>query len=206
MSVSRRSVLGWGAACAAAWPSLAQAAATPGDMTIGGLDSRVRLLEYASLTCPHCAAFHASVFPRLKTEYIDTGRIAFTLREFPTPPAPVSFAMFQLARAGGADAATYYERVAILFARQQAILGTGTMGGVRDALITIGAEWGLPQEEVMAVIQDQAGAERVQATVDEGHARYGIGRTPSLVLNDRLLDVALTFEALAPELDRALAG
>lgn len=203
MTMSRRGLVLAGAAFALT-PTRSHAA-VPGDMTIGAAGARVRLVEYASLTCGHCAAFHASAFPQLKAAYIDTGRIAFTLREFPTPPAPVAFAMFQVARCGGADAATYFERVGELFGQQRAILSTGSNAGVRDALLAIGRGWGLADAEMLAAMQDEAGVARVEAMVAEGHAR-GVDRTPSFVLNDRLLAVAATFEGLSAELDRALSA
>lgn len=184
MAVTRRLILAAGALSAAglAAPG-AWATSEPGDMTIGDPTASVQVIEYASLTCPHCAAFHAEVFPEIKANYIDPGRIGFTLREFPTQPAPVSIGMFQLARCGGADAATYFERVAVLFQQQQAILATGTMGGVRDALLALGAGWGLTREQVMAALTDEAGAARVRATVEAGVAEYAISSTPTLLVN-----------------------
>ena len=200
MKISRRLVLGAGAAALA--PSMASA--VEGDMTIGDPAAAVQLVEYASLTCGHCAAFHASAFPRLKAEYIDTRRIGFTMREFPTPPAPVSFAMFQVARIG-ADPATYFERVAILFGEQHAILDTGTMAGVRDALVAIGARWGLSRDQVVAAVTDQAGSDRVTATVNDGIARFNVEATPWFVLNDQSLARGSgTYESISGALNSAL--
>jgi protein-disulfide isomerase len=207
MTVSRRIVLAAGVAGVGAAVLPSYAAAIAGDMTIGDPAAAVQLVEYASLTCPHCAQFHAEVFPRLKADYIDTRRIGFTLREFPTPPAPVALAMFQLARCGGADAATYFERVGVLFLEQRAILSTGTGEGVRDALIAIGARWGLSRDQVMAAMMDQEGVTRVTATVEDGHQRFDIHGTPALVLNDRLLEgpASLTYPGLSAALNAALA-
>ena len=207
MAVSRRQVVvaGMAGAVVAALP--APATAIAGDMTIGDPAAAVHLVEYASLTCPHCALFHAEVFSRLKAEYIDTRRIGFTLREFPTAPAAVSLAMFQLARCGGADAATYFDRVGVLFQEQRAVLSTGTGEGVRDALIAIGARWGLSPDQVMAAMMDQQGVARVTATVEDGHQRFDIHGTPALVLNDRLLQgtASLTYDGLSAALNAALA-
>ncbi len=205
MTLSRRVFIVSGAIAAAGARVASATTPVAGDMSLGPRDARVHLIEYASLTCGGCAAFHAHVFPRLKSSYIDTGRIGFTFREYPTPPAPVAFAMFQLARAGQADAATYFDRVAILFTRQPQILGPGTAAAARDVMIAIGAEWGLSAEQVLNTIQDPAGAARVQATVTDGRDRYGVTRTPSLILNEGLLTGPPTYEALAAELDRALA-
>jgi protein-disulfide isomerase len=203
MTISRRSLVLSGAAMLLT--PAAVHAAVPGEMTIGNAGAEVRLVEYASLTCGHCARFHGEAFPRLKAAYIDTGRIAFTLREFPTHPVPVAVAMFQLARAGGANAATYYERVAAIFGQQRAILATGSNAGARDALLALGRGWGLSDAEMLAAMQDEAGAARVQAMVADGHGR-GVSRTPSFVLNGQLLNTFPTFEALAGELDRVLAA
>ncbi len=204
MIVSRRHVLVAGAI--AALPSAAGAATMPGDMTLGALDARVQLIEYASLTCPHCAAFHAEVFPRIKAEYVDTRRIGFTLREFPTAPAPVSVAMFQLARCGSADAPTYFDRVGILFQQQRAILSTGTGEGVLDALVGIGSAWGFSRDQVMAAVMDEAGIARIQATVNDGVQRFDIQGTPAMVLNEQPLrgPTSVTYVGLGDALNTAL--
>jgi protein-disulfide isomerase len=207
MAFSRRIVLAAGAVGLGAVALPFPAAALEGDMTLGDASAPVQLVEYASLTCPHCAAFHAEVFPRIKAEYIDTRRIGFTLREFPTPPMPVSFAMFQLARCGGANAETYFDRVGVLFQEQRAVLSSGSGEGVRAALISIGARWGLSEEQVMAAMVDEAGVARVTATVEDGQRRFDIHGTPALVLNDRHLEgpTSVTYAGLAAALNAALA-
>lgn len=202
---SRRDVLIAGAACAAMMLPR-DAAALEGDMLLGDPGARVQLVEYASLTCPHCAAFHAEVFPRIKAAYIDTRRIGFTLREFPTAPAPVAFAMFQLARCGGADAQLYFERVGELFRQQRAIIETGTGAGVRDALIRTGASWGLSEAQVIACMQDETAVARITGSIEAGQA-IPIRGTPALVLNGQLLtgEAGITLDGLSAALDAALA-
>jgi protein-disulfide isomerase len=177
-------------------------------MTIGDPAAAAQLVEYASLTCGHCAAFHADVFPRLKAEYVDTRRIGFTLREFPTQPVQIAVAMFQLARIG-ADADTYFERNGVLFREQGAILGTGSGAGVRDALIAIGARWGLSRDEVMAAMLDQSAATRIRASAEDGVERFGVAGTPSFVLTDQALPrspMTATYGALSAALNTALGA
>jgi protein-disulfide isomerase len=207
MAISRRDLVVAGVAGAVGVTlAPAPAFALEGDMTIGDPASAVQLVEYASMTCGHCAAFHAHVFPRLKAGYIDNGRIGFTMREFPTNPGPVSFAMFQVARIE-ADPIIYFERIAVLFHEQQAILGTGTGAGVRDALVTIAARWGLSRDQVVAAMTDQAGSERVAATVNDGVARYNIEATPWFVLNDQsLARGSASYEAISGALNTALGA
>jgi protein-disulfide isomerase len=152
--------------------------------TLGAANAPLHLVEYASATCPHCAHFHETNWARLKSGYIDTGRVRYTLREMVTPPPSVAVAMFQVARCNGADAAEYYRRLGVLFERQRAILSSGTMAGVRDALFAIGAEWGLSNEQVWASITDEHGAARIQRSIAEASTR-GVASTPTFYLNDQ---------------------
>src|SRR4051812_10112335 len=73
----------------------------PGDMSLGSPKAKVRVVEYASLSCPHCARFNDEVFPAFKAKYVDTGKVRYTLREMLPPPAEVAAAGFLLARCAG---------------------------------------------------------------------------------------------------------
>jgi len=73
----------------------------PGDMSLGSPKARVQVVEYASLSCPHCARFNAEVFPAFRAKYVDTGKVRYTLREMLTPPAEVAAAGFLMARCAG---------------------------------------------------------------------------------------------------------
>ena len=152
------------------------------EMTVGSASAPLHIIEYASLTCPHCAQFHAQNWETLRTRYIETGRVRFTLREMATQPASVAGGMFQLARCENAAPEEYLRRVKILFERQAAILGTGTMGGVRNALVATGAEWGLSEAQVMACLTDPAGAARVRRSSEQA-AQLGVNHTPSFLFN-----------------------
>jgi len=192
------------AALAACGPGNA-AATNATDMTIGNKRARVHLIEYASTTCPHCAHFHETVWPALKRQYIDTGRISFTFREFPTNPAEVAVAGFQLARCGAATPEQYMTRIGVLFDQQRAILGTGTMQGVLDSLVRIGQTANLSQQQVVQCVNDQAGTQRVQGSIREGE-RLGVEGTPTFFLNGRKIEdrTFQTPEGMARILDNAL--
>ena len=105
MKVHRRSVVAIVALAAAAVVSActpgggggAKATAAAGDMSLGDPNAKVTLIEYASVTCSHCADFKKNVYPQLKANYIDTNKINFVFREFTTPPNEVSAAGFLLA-------------------------------------------------------------------------------------------------------------
>src|SRR5262245_44881658 len=117
------------------------------DMGIGPTTAKVHLTEYASVTCPHCAAFHKDVWPQLKANYIDTGKIRFVFREFPTAPQEVAVAGFQLARcAANGDPVKYFAMIDVLFDQQQAVFAAMQENKVRDELLRIGQTAGLSPE------------------------------------------------------------
>ena len=175
------------------------------DMAIGPADAPVTVIEYASTTCGHCARFHEEEWEELKTNYIDTGRIRFVFREFPTDPAAVAVAGFQLARCNGASAEQYMTRVGELFRQQQAIFATGSMEGIRGKFIEIGGAAGLSETQVMQCINDPAGAERVRRIAEEA-ARLNVTATPTFFVNGQKLEEAATYENLARRIDAALAN
>src|SRR5947207_7120832 len=86
-----------------------------GDETLGAADAPVVIVEYASMTCPHCAHFHETTYPELKKKYIDTGKVRFIFREFPLDQLAV--AAFMLARCGGKD--RYFPLIETLFQKQK---------------------------------------------------------------------------------------
>lgn len=209
-AIGRRKLVLSGAALAlvAACNNAGGSAISADDVVLGAEDAPVTLIEYASTTCGHCASFHAAVWDQLKENYIDTGRVRFVFREFPTPPAAVAVAGFQIARCGGAAPEQYFVRVGELFRQQQATFATGTMEGVRRKLGEIGAAAGLSEAQIEQCITDQAGAERAQRIVEAGNRDFNVTGTPTLVLNGRKLDdpAALTYEGLVRHIEAALAG
>jgi protein-disulfide isomerase len=177
------------------------------DMVLGAADAKVTLIEYASSTCSHCAAFHETVWERFKANYIDTGKVRFVFREFPTAPAPIAVAGFQLARCGGATTEQYFVRLGELFRQQSAIFASGSMDGVRQKFIEIGAAAGLSQEQVMACISDEAGAERIRSTVEQATAQFNISGTPTFILNGVKVEdpSVVTYEGLSRLIEAELA-
>jgi protein-disulfide isomerase len=169
---------------------------------LGNANAPVTLVEYASTTCPHCAEFHEEAWEQLKTNYIDTGRVRFVFREFPTPPPAIAVAGFQLARCGGATSEQYFTRVGELFRQQQAMFSTGSIEGVRAKLIEIGGAAGLSEQQVTECINDQAGAERIRRLVEAGQ-RDGVTGTPSFVINGTRYEGAPNYENIARALDAA---
>jgi protein-disulfide isomerase len=212
-AIGRREVLLGGGALALAGIAACSgangsAAVGADDMVLGATDAPVTLIEYASSTCPHCARFHETVWDQFKENYIDTGKVRFIFREYPTAPAPVAVAGFQLARCGGANNEQYFVRLGELFRQQHAIFATGSTEGVRQKFIEIGAAAGLSQEQVMACINDEAGAQRIRRIVEVGNRDFNITGTPTFVLNGRRVEdpSVVTYEGLSRLVDAALAN
>ncbi len=213
MSGIRRREALLGALIAGAVSSRASAEAAsnpygPDDMTIGRARAPAALIEYASTTCPHCREFYETVWAPLKRNYIDTGKVRYTFREFPTAPGPVALAEFQIARCGAPRPDQYLKRVGTFFDQQQTILAEGaTQESILQNLIAIGAQYHLTQDQVMTCINDPAGIDRIRRLM-EGAQQFGVNGTPTLILNGHTLDdpAARTYAGLSQMIDAAIAA
>jgi protein-disulfide isomerase len=193
----RRSVLAAAAlALGAGRAALAAPAAAPAEMSLGNPKAKVQVVEYASLSCSHCAAFNAEVFPAFKKKYVDTGRVRYTLREFLTQPANVAAAGFLTARCAGP--AKYFSVVDGVF-RSQAEWGAGD---VKPSLLKVARANGLTEAQFEACLKDQAALDALVARVQKAQ-QDGITATPTFVINGRKVKEGVM---TLPELDAAIAA
>ncbi|WP_332692462.1 DsbA family protein [Bosea sp. (in: a-proteobacteria)] len=155
-----------------------------GDVWLGKPDAKVSIIEYASLTCGHCATFHRDTWPALKAKYIDTGKVRFVLREFPLDP--LATAGFMLARCNGND--KYYPMTDLLFAQQRNWAFTDKPV---DALSTMVKQAGFTQESFEACLKRQDIYEAVNQ-VKEGGAKAGVDSTPTFFINGQKRSGALS--------------
>lgn len=189
-------------AAGGAW---AQTTTNTDALSIGSATAPIHLVEYASMSCPHCAHFHSENWAQLKANYIDSGRVRFTMQEMLTEPAVAAFAMFQLARCGNVDGAEYFRRMGILFDRQRALMATGTVGALLESLVATGGEWGLTREQIMASLNDSAGEARISRSIAVANAA-GVNSTPTFFVNgQRAPDDFATPAGMVRTLDAALA-
>jgi len=200
----RRTLMLGGAFALVAGKAGASAAITADDVVLGAPDAPVTLIEYASTTCPTCAAFHAALWEPMRARYIDTGRVRLAFREFPTPPEAVALAGFQIARCRNATPEQYIARVGELFRQQQTIFGETTMQGVLRQLVAIGEGFGLSAAEVNAAINDRAGAQRIERIM-QGAAAFDIHGTPSFIINGARYQGQLSGRDLFAALDAAVS-
>jgi protein-disulfide isomerase len=209
LKLNRRAMIALAAAATAAMsPALAQETGTatttgdgPGDFTLGSPDAPVKIVEYASYTCPHCAAFHANVFKSLKSEYIDTGKVHFTLREVYFDRYGLWAAM--VARCGGEM--RYFGIHDMLFDKQQEWAASQDPTEVVNNLRTIGKAAGLDDTSLDACLNDQAKAEAMIARFEKNMAADGVQGTPTIFVNGAKHS-NMAWEDLKAIIDAELAG
>lgn len=184
LKLNRRAMIALAAAATAAMsPALAEDAVAPatgpGDFSLGSPDAPVKIVEYASYTCPHCATFHANVFKDLKRDYIDTGKVYFTLREVYFDRYGLWAAM--VARCGGDT--RYFGIHDMLFEKQQVWAASEDPTQVVDSLKAIGLSAGLDQTTLDACLNDQAQAEAMIAQFETNMAADDVKGTPTIIVN-----------------------
>jgi protein-disulfide isomerase len=185
-AVTRRSALAAGAGLVLTTRA-AQAApgvAAPDDMSLGSDKAGIRVVEYASLSCGHCAAFNEQVFPALKAKYIDTGRIRYTIKEMLTSPVQVAMAGFLMARCAGPSK---YFKVADEVFRSQSRWRTEN---VREILARIGAANGLSEAQFESCIADSAAQQALALRVKRAVEEDGVEGTPTFFVNGLMLRTA----------------
>ena len=173
-----------------------------GDMILGSADAPITVIEYASMTCSHCATFHENTYPRLKENYIDTGKIQFVFREFPLDAYALEASI--MARCAGAD--RYFELVHEIFVRQEDWILARSPKSIRRSLQNIGEDMGVT-EEMNDICQDnEALQKRIAAKAAEGRTRYEVSGTPALVINGKLFEGTPNYNNVARYLEEILAG
>lgn len=172
------------------------------DMTLGNGKARVVVVEYASLSCPHCARFHRDVFPALKKSWIDTGKVQFVYREFITSPAEIAVPATLLARCAGKD--RYFQVVDRVFSTQQEMYDDGTVGGVHRILKREAAAIGIDEAAYKACVTDETAFEALKARVDRAEAEDKVDGTPTLIVNGKTIPAPAGKEMDFATLDAAI--
>ena len=158
----------------------------------GPQDAPVTIIEYASLTCPHCAHFHETTYPTLKSKYIDTGKVRFSLREFPFDP--VAVAGFMVARCAGDKRNAM---VALLFAQQANWAFTKTP---LQGLTGLVKQAGMSQDKFDACLKDKDLYDKINLVYERGAKKFGVDATPTFFINGKKVSGALSPEELDKEL------
>jgi protein-disulfide isomerase len=172
-----------------------------GEMYRGKADAPVTLIEYASITCPHCADFHESVVPALQPR-IDSGELKFVFREFPTAPAEVAMAGFAVARCAGED--KYFDVLSDMFKNHSGLMMAARTGTAGDALMTVAERHGLSEAQFKACTRDPVLYGSMVEIIDGGQA-LGVNATPTLYLNgEKVPNTGYSPDGLNALIDAAL--
>ena len=214
MSINRRDALVLtAAASAASLAGFGSAFAAEGDMhdvaklmqpngvadrPIGAEDAKVTFIEYASPTCPHCASFHVNVYPALKEQYIDTGKITFILRPFVRNV--LDAVVFMLAETAE-DNETYNNIVATYFKTQNQ---WALSDKPRDELLAIALQLGFTQESFEAALTNQELFDGMESLREQALNEFDLTGTPTFYVNGKQLAGDKTLEELAAEIDPQL--
>jgi protein-disulfide isomerase len=158
------------------------------DQALGSPDAPVTIVEYASMTCGHCAAFHEKTYPELKKRYIDTGKVRFVFREFPLDP--IAAAGFMLARCAGDG--KYFPMVETLFHQQR----EWAVQKPLPPLMAIAKQAGFTQQSFEACLANQQLLGDIEKVRERAAAKFGVNSTPTFFINGKRQSGAVSIEEL----------
>jgi protein-disulfide isomerase len=172
------------------------------DRTMGNRNAPVTVLEYAAPTCPHCAHFNMEVFPKLKQEYIDTGKVFYVFRVFPLNS--VDLAAEALARCLPAD--NYFQFIDLLFRNQEKWDPEYGVQDVHGGLVAMGRIAGMNAEQVDTCMANKTELARASQVGADGQAKYNITGTPTFVIDGVVHNGGYAWEGLKAAIDAKLAA
>ncbi|MDO8605520.1 MAG: DsbA family protein [Phaeospirillum sp.] len=165
------------------------------DQVLGRPDAPLTIIEYASTTCSHCAAFHKTTMPKLKAEWIDTGRAKLIFRDFPTGPQGLSVGASMIAHCATPE--RYFGLLGLIMEHQEKWMGSKNPLAELKKLAMLA---GLGEDKVDACLKRQDLATDIKDRAKDGNEKLGVDSTPSFIINGKLMVGAQSFE----ELDKAL--
>ncbi len=171
---------------ARAWALDLEAALSP--RVMGDPDAPVTMLEFASMTCPHCASFHVNTLDEIRTTYIDTGKVKLEMRDFPLD----RYALMASAMARAAPEDRYFGLVDLLF-KQQAKWTRGDGNQIAENLVQIGRFAGIKEEDAIEAMTSQALADGILEIRLAAQKEFEITSTPTFVINGTKVSGAQNF-------------
>lgn len=167
-----------------------------GDEAVGPDDAPVTIIEYASMTCPHCARFAVDTFPQLKKKYIDTGKVRFILREFPFDA--LAAGAFMLARCVDKD--RYYTVIDFLFRTQK----DWVVDHPLEPLLKTVKQVGFTEESFNACLDNQKALNSIQWVRKHAAEELNVKVTPTFFINGQMTEGAMSLEELEKRIDPLL--
>lgn len=170
-----------------------------GDIVLGSANAPVTMIEYASLSCGHCAQFHKSIYPIIKSDYIDTGKVRFIFREYPLDLQAAAASM--LARCvGRGDPLKYHATLGTLFGKQEEWVPRET----REQLRRIGNQAGLDDDAFNACLASQQTVDALKLGMEHANVRLRVDSTPTFFVNGIRLKGAWSVDEFRKLIDSKL--
>jgi protein-disulfide isomerase len=171
------------------------------EMSMGNDKAPVTVIEYASMTCPHCAHFQETTFPELKKRYIDTGKVRYIFREFPLDS--LAAAAFMLARcAGKDDSDKYFALIDTLFRQQR----QWAIEKPIPPLLAIAKQAGFTEQAFNACLANQQVLDGIESIRKRAVDTFKVQSTPTFFINGTSHPGALTIDDMAKVIDPYLKG
>lgn len=168
------------------------------ERTQGSPDAPVTMIEYASLTCPHCAHFHTETLPTLRQKYLEPGRVRLVFRDFPLDQLALQAA--QIAHGSGPE--RYFATLGVMFAQQAQWSRAADPIAALKQLVQLG---GMSGAEVDAALADEALRDAILATRLDGEQTHKIRSTPSFLINGTLVTGDQGVEKFSEMIDQHLS-
>jgi protein-disulfide isomerase len=172
------------------------------DVILGKADAPITIFEYASLTCPHCAEFDAETLPKVKEQWLDTGKAKLVFRDFPLDKYALKAAM--VARCAPPE--RFFAFIDVLFHTQVSWATAGSDDGVTQALSKIARLGGISEDKFNSCIDDQALKDRISGEELAASKEYGVNSTPTFFINGKKVVGALPYDDFAKALTAAQAS
>ena len=172
---------------------LAQPVSLP-DMALGDAKAPVTIFEFASMSCPHCAAFDQNVFPMLRSKYIDTGKVRYVFREFPLDIKAASASVLARCVANG-DAEKFFAVIDKMFKLQEPL-----MDHTKETMLVIGKEGGLDEQAVENCVGNQAVMDKISADETFAAQQLKVKATPTFFINGKIVEGSMSFEEFEAKL------
>ena len=168
------------------------------DMALGSAKAPVLIVEFASMSCPHCAAFEQNVFPMLRSKYVDTGKVRFVFREFPLDMKAVAASMLARCIANG-DPEKFFGAIDALFKHQDQL-----MAQTLETLQQIGKRAGMKDQGADACVKDQALLDKLSADQKFANEELKVDATPTFFINGKMFKGTMSFEELEEKIKPSL--
>jgi protein-disulfide isomerase len=146
-----------------------------GDMTLGNPNAPNVIIEYASMTCPHCQRWHSDIYPQLKAKYIDTGKVYFIFRDFPLDPLATSAIMV-----AHCVPTRFFPLVDLMFDQQP---NWAFVNDPKTALQGLVKQAGIGQDQFNQCLTNQSLLDGVQSVQNRAKDKFGVGATPTFFIN-----------------------